>query len=63
MNIYVGNLSFSSNEDGLKQLFEQFGSVSMVKMMKDKITGQLQIMTSSVRQKPSLRISPAATTC
>lgn len=40
MNIYVGNLSFSSNEDGLKQLFEQFGSVSMVKMMKDKITGQ-----------------------
>ena len=40
MNIYVGNLSFSSTEDGLRQLFEQFGEVSTVKIIKDKFTGK-----------------------
>lgn len=39
MNIYVGNLSISSTEEGLKQLFEQFGSVSTVKIITDKFTG------------------------
>jgi len=39
MNIYVGNLSLSSTEDGLRQLFEQFGAVSTVKIITDKFTG------------------------
>ncbi len=39
MNIYVGNLSHSSTEDGLRQLFEQYGAVSTVKIIKDKFTG------------------------
>ena len=39
MNIYVGNISHSSTEDGIKQLFEQFGAVSSVKIIKDKFTG------------------------
>jgi RNA recognition motif-containing protein len=39
MNIYVGNISHSSTEDGLKQLFEQYGSVASVKIIKDKFTG------------------------
>ncbi len=39
MNIYVGNISHSSTEDGMKQLFEQFGVVSTVKIIKDKFTG------------------------
>jgi RNA recognition motif-containing protein len=39
MNIYVGNLSHSSTEDGLRQLFEQFGAVSTVKIIQDKFTG------------------------
>ena len=39
MNIYVGNISHSSTEDSLKQLFEQFGAVSSVKIIKDKFTG------------------------
>jgi RNA recognition motif-containing protein len=39
MNIYVGNLSHSSTEEGLRQLFEQFGEVSTVKVIKDKFTG------------------------
>jgi RNA recognition motif-containing protein len=39
MNIYVGNLSHSSTEQGLKELFEQYGSVTTVKIIKDKFTG------------------------
>lgn len=39
MNIYIGNISHSSTEEGLKQLFEQFGSVSSAKIIKDKFTG------------------------
>ena len=39
MNIYVGNLAFGTTEDGLKQLFEQFGSVVSARIIMDKITG------------------------
>lgn len=39
MNIYVGNISHSSTEESLRQLFEQFGAVSSVKIIKDKFTG------------------------
>ena len=39
MNIYVGNLSLSSTEDSVRQLFEQFGAVSTVKIITDKFTG------------------------
>lgn len=39
MNIYIGNISHSSTEEGLKQLFEQFGAVSSAKIIKDKFTG------------------------
>ena len=39
MNIYVGNIAHASTEEGLQQLFEQFGAVSTVKIIKDKFTG------------------------
>ncbi len=39
MKIYIGNLSHSSTEDGLRQLFEQFGAVVSVKIIKDQFTG------------------------
>ncbi len=40
MNIYVGNLPPSgSTEDRLKELFEQFGQVTSVKIIKDKFSG------------------------
>lgn len=39
MNIYVGNVAHASTEEGLRQLFEQFGSVSTVKIITDKFTG------------------------
>ena len=42
MNIYVGNLSRSVTEEMLKQLFESFGSVSSIKLIKDKFTGAVR---------------------
>ncbi len=38
MNIYVSNLSFHTNEEDLKTLFSQFGVVTSVKIILDKIT-------------------------
>jgi len=40
MNIYVGNLSFSTTEEDLRQLFVQFGQVDAVSIIKDKFTGR-----------------------
>lgn len=40
MNIYVRNLNYSLKEEELGQLFGEFGEVSSVKIIKDKITGR-----------------------
>lgn len=40
INIYVGNLSFNSTEDELRQLFEAYGSVESVKIITDQFTGR-----------------------
>ncbi|WP_432799715.1 RNA recognition motif domain-containing protein [Poriferisphaera sp. WC338] len=40
MNIYVGNLSFSTGEDSLRALFDNFGEVDEVKMIMDRATGR-----------------------
>ncbi len=40
MNIYVGNLSYTTTEDGLKSLFEQHGTVDSVRVITDKITNK-----------------------
>lgn len=40
MNIYVGNLHFDLNEDELKKVFEEYGEVSAVKIIADKISGR-----------------------
>lgn len=39
MNIYVGNIAHAATEDQLRQLFEQYGEVTSVKLVKDKFTG------------------------
>jgi len=39
-NIYVGNLNYSTREDSLTNLFEQYGSVTSVKIIMDKFTGK-----------------------
>lgn len=40
MNIYLGNLSFSTTEDTLKALFDEFGEVESVKLIKDRFSGR-----------------------
>lgn len=37
--IYVGNLSYNTNESGLRTLFEGYGSVSSVKVITDRDSG------------------------
>ena len=39
-NIFVGNLSFNTNEDELRQIFEPFGQVDRVSIMTDRDTGR-----------------------
>ncbi len=38
--IYVGNLPFSSTEDDVRQLFEQYGAVESVNIVSDRDTGR-----------------------
>ena len=40
MNIYVGNLSWQTTEEGLQIAFGEFGEVSSVTIIKDRYTGQ-----------------------
>lgn len=40
MNIYVGNLRYGVTEEALKNLFEQYGEVASVKIIKDRFTGE-----------------------
>jgi RNA recognition motif-containing protein len=39
-NIFVGNLSFSTTEDELRQMFEAHGQVDRVSIMTDRDTGR-----------------------
>ena len=40
MNIYVGNLSFSTKEEAVRELFEQYGEVEQVRIITDRDTGR-----------------------
>jgi len=40
MNIYIGNLSYEATEEDLKQVFEAFGEIESVKIIKDKYTNR-----------------------
>ena len=40
MNIYVGNLSWNTNDDELRGAFEAFGEVSSAKVIMDRETGR-----------------------
>jgi len=39
-NIFVGNLSFRSTEEGVRSAFEYYGAVERVSLMTDRETGQ-----------------------
>ena len=40
MRLYVGNLSFNSTEDSVRQAFSAFGEVTSVHMVTDRDSGQ-----------------------
>ncbi len=39
MNLFVANISVSVNEEALRALFSEFGTVTSVKIVTDKYTG------------------------
>jgi len=39
-NIFVGNLDFGATEESIRELFEQFGTVDRVSLVRDRDTGQ-----------------------
>lgn len=42
MNIYVGNLAFTTTENRLKVLFAEFGEIENIKFIKDRFSGKLK---------------------
>jgi len=40
MNIYVGNLAFSTTDRDLRQLFEPYGVVDEIRVITDRDTGR-----------------------
>ena len=40
MNIYVGNLSWSTTDADLKSLFSQYGEVTSAQVIEDRATGR-----------------------
>jgi len=40
MNIYIGNMSFETTEDQLRQAFTAYGEVSTVNIITDKYSGE-----------------------
>ncbi|MBN8703836.1 MAG: RNA-binding protein [Bacteroidetes bacterium] len=40
MNIYIGNLDYNVKDAQLQELFAQFGAVTSVKVITDKMTGR-----------------------
>jgi RNA recognition motif-containing protein len=39
-NLYVGNLSYDTNEDTLRTLFAEFGEIESVRLITDRYTGR-----------------------
>jgi RNA recognition motif-containing protein len=42
LNIYVGNLPKTTDEETVRKLFEQHGEVTEIKLLKDQYSGELR---------------------
>lgn len=40
MNIYVGNLPYNVKEDELRKIFESYGEVNSINVIKDRFSGR-----------------------
>ena len=60
MNIYIGNLSFDTTKDQLRQAFEGFGEVSTVNIIADRYSGEprgFAFVEMSVKDEAATAIS------
>jgi len=55
--IYVGNLSYNTYEDGLRALFQNYGTVASAKIITDRDSGQSRVSASS-RWAPKRKPAP-----
>ena len=46
MNIFVGNLAFSTTDHDVRQLFEPYGVVDTINIITDRYTGQSRGLAS-----------------
>ena len=42
MSVYVGNLSYDATQDGLSEVFQQYGTVTEVTLPTDRDTGRMR---------------------
>ncbi len=42
MNIYIGNLPKTTTEEAVRKVFEEYGEVAEVKLIKDQYSGELR---------------------
>jgi RNA recognition motif-containing protein len=42
MKIYVGNLPFSSTEEEVRKLFEEYGEIASLNLVNDRYTGRFR---------------------
>ena len=42
MNIYIGNLPKTTGEETIRKLFEEYGEVTEIKLLKDQYTDELR---------------------
>lgn len=42
MKLYVGNLARAVQEDQVRKLFEQYGNVTFLRLLRDKFTGEFR---------------------
>ena len=40
MNIYIGQLPYSVNEDEIREVFTEYGEIASLNLIKDKFSGQ-----------------------
>ena len=58
MNIFVGNLAFTTTEQDLRQLFEPYGSVETIRIMTDRETVVRGVLALSRCQTTAQRRRP-----
>ena len=52
MNLYVGNMSFSTTEDTLREAFAQYGTVTKVQLIMDRETGRPRLASCEPGEMP-----------